>query len=122
MIGGSMMRQAIPKGSAVYIRYKDHVLFKNVAKPIEDPAERETLGWLTQETDELLCIQHDRTAENPHRSSGTASGLLLLKSCILEIRMLPLQDFLSGSINCQNNIVNTAEYALQSPKRKTQPK
>lgn len=117
-----MTDQAIPKGSAVYIRYKDHVLFKNVAKPIEDPAERETVGWLTQETDELLCIQHDRTAENPRHSSGTASGLLLLKSCILEIRMLPLQNFSSGSINCQNNITNTAEYALQSPKRKTQPK
>jgi hypothetical protein len=116
------MGKAIPKGSAVYIRYKDHVLFKNVAKPVEDAAERETLGWLTQETDELLCIQHDRTAENPHCSSGTASGLILLKSCILEIRSLPLQKIPSGSINCQNNITNTAEYALQSPKRKTQPK
>ena len=116
------MDKAIPKGSAVYIRYKDHVLFKNVAKPVEGAAERETLGWLTQETDELLCIQHDRTAENPHCSSGTASGLLLLKSCILEIRMLPLKNFPSGSINCQNNITNTAEYALQIPKRKTQPK
>jgi hypothetical protein len=116
------MNKGIPKGSAVYIRYKDHVLFKNVAKPIEDAAERETLGWLTQETDELLCIQHDRTVENPHCSSGTSSGLLLLKSCILEIRMLPLQKIPSGSINCQNTITNNAEYALQSPKRKTQPK
>lgn len=115
------MDQDIPKGSAVYIRYKDHVLFKNVAKPIEDVAERETLGWLTQQTDELICIQHDRTAENPHRSTGTASGLLILKSCIVEIRPLPLQNFPSGSINCRNNIINTAEYALQSPKRKTQP-
>jgi hypothetical protein len=116
------MDQAIPQGSVVYIRYKDHVLFRNTPKPIEDSAQRETVGWLTHETDELLCIQHDRTAENPHCSSGTASGLILLKSCILEIRMLPLKNFPSGSINCQNNITNTAEYALQSPKRKTQPK
>jgi len=116
------MDQAIPHGSVVYIRYKDHVLFRNTPQPVEGAAERETLGWLTQETDELLCIQHDRTAENPHHSSGTASGLLLLKSCILEIRMLPLKNFLSGSINCQNNITNNAEYALQIPKRKTQPK
>lgn len=116
------MDQAIPKGSVVYICYKDHVLFRNTPKPTEGAAERETVGWLTQETDELLCIQHDRTAENPHSSSGTASGLLLLKSCILEIRMLPLKNFLSGFINCQNNIVNTAEYTLQSLKRKTQPK
>jgi len=116
------MDQAIPHGSVVYVRYKDHVLFRNTPQPVEGAAERETVGWLTQETDELLCIQHDRTVENPHHSSGTASGLLLLKSCILEIRMLPLKNFLSGSINCQNNITNTAEYALQSPKRKTQPK
>jgi len=117
------MEEAIPHGSLVYIRYKDHVLFRNTPQPVESAAERETVGWLTQETDELLRIQHDsRTAENPHHSSGTASGLLLLKSCILEIHMLPLKNFSSGSINCQNNITNTAEYALQIPKRKTQPK
>ncbi|MBT0160534.1 hypothetical protein G4O51_11190 [Candidatus Bathyarchaeota archaeon A05DMB-2] len=116
------MDKAIPKGSAVYIRYKDHVLFKNTFKPIEDVAERETLGWLTQENNELLCIQHDRTVESPHHSSGTASGMVLLKSCILEICQLPLQKIPSGSINCQNNIINNAEYAPQNPKRKTQPK
>jgi len=116
------MDKAIPKGSAVYIRYKDHILFRNTAKPIADAAERETLGWLTQENNELLCIQHDRTIESLQHSSGTASGLILLKSCILEIRPLPLQNFPSGSINCQNNIINNAEYALQSKKRKTQPK
>ena len=38
------MDKAIPKGSAVYIRYKDHILFRNTAKPIADAAERETLG------------------------------------------------------------------------------
>jgi len=116
------MDKAIPKGSAVYVRYKDHVLFKNTFKPIADVAERETLGWLTQETNELLCIQNDRTVESLQHSSGTASGLILLKSCILEIRPLPLQKIPSGSINCQNNIINNAECALQSPKRKTQPK
>jgi hypothetical protein len=116
------MDKAIPKGSAVYISYKDHILFRNAAKPIEGATERETLGWLTQENNELLCIQNDRTVESSHHSSGTASGLILLKSCILQIRPLPLQNFPSGSINCQNNIINTAEYAPQNPKRKTQPK
>ena len=116
------MDKAIPKGSAVYIRYKDHVLFKNTFKPIEGAAELETLGWLTQENNELLCIQHDRTVKSLQHSSGTASGMVLLKSYVLEIRALPLQKFSSGSINCQNNIINNAEYAPQNPKRKTQPK
>jgi hypothetical protein len=44
---------SIPKGSVVYIRYKDHVLFKNTSQPVKDIAERETVGWLTQETGDL---------------------------------------------------------------------
>ncbi|RLI46039.1 hypothetical protein DRO69_03970 [Candidatus Bathyarchaeota archaeon] len=116
------MRKAIPKGSIVYIRYKDHVLYRNTPENLENAAERETIGWLTQETGELLCIQHDRTVESLNYSSGTASGLVLLKSCILEIRALPLQNFPSGSINCRNDKTTIAEYALQSAKRKTQPK
>jgi hypothetical protein len=85
------MGEAIPLGSAVYIRYLDHVLFKNTPEAVKDAAERETIGWLTQETGKLLCIQHDRTIESLQYSSGSVSGLVLLKSCILEIRALTLQ-------------------------------
>src|SRR3989337_3364717 len=106
------MTQAIPPGSVVYVRYKDHVLFRNT-KPIKDAAERETVGWLTQETNELLCVQHDRTVESLNYSSGTASGLVLLKSCVLKIRVLPLQNVPSGSLNCQNNKATIVESALQ---------
>jgi hypothetical protein len=116
------MSKAIPKGSIVYIRYKDHVLFRNTPEDLENAAERETVGWLTQETGELLCIQHDRTIESLNYSSGTASGLVLLKSCILEIRALPLQNFPSGSLISRSDITRNAEYALQNAKRKTQPK
>ncbi len=115
------MTQAIPQGSVVYVRYKDHVLFRNT-KPIKDAAERETVGWLTQENIELLCIQHDRTIESLNYSSGTASGLVLMKACILEICALPLQNFSRGSLSCQNDKPTVAEYALQTAKRKTQPK
>jgi len=113
---------SIPKDSVVYVRYKDHVLFKNTPQPVKDAAERETVGWLTQETGDLLCLQHDRTVESPHRSSGTASGLLLLKSCVLEVHALPLQRVPHGSLSCPDNKATTAEYALQTAKRKTQPK
>jgi len=116
------MGQAIPKDSIVYIRYKDHVLFKNTAKPVRDIAERETLGWLTHENKEHVCVEHDRTIESLQYASGTGSGLVLLKSCILEIRALPLQNFQRGSLSCQNTIARNAEYALQNAKRKTQPK
>ena len=82
------MGKAIPQGSAVYIRYLDHVLYRNTPEALENAVERETIGWLTQENKELLCIQHDRTIENLQNASGTASGLVLLKSHILEIHAI----------------------------------
>jgi len=80
--------EAIQKGSAVYIRYLDHVLFKNTPEALEDAAERETMGWLTQEVSDFLCIQHDRTVESFQYSSGSANGIVLRKSCILEIHAI----------------------------------
>jgi hypothetical protein len=115
------MGEAIPKGSAVYIRYRDHVLYRNTPEAVEDAAERETIGWLTQETGKLLCIQHDRTIECLQYSSGTASGLVLLKNCILEIRALPLQKPSRWPLISRNNDIINAESALQSAKRKIQP-
>ena len=115
------MGEAVPLGSVVYIRYLDHVLFKNTPDAVEDAAERETVGWLTQETGKLLCIQHDRTMESLQYSSGTASGLVLLKNCILEIRKLPLQKPSRWPLISGNDIIRDAESALQSAKRKIQP-
>ena len=34
------------KGSLVYIRYRDHVLFKDVDPSLYRPFIRETIGWL----------------------------------------------------------------------------
>jgi len=116
------MGQAIPQGSAVYIRYLDHVLYRNTQEAVENAAERETIGWLTQENKELLCIQHDRTIENLQNASGTATGLVLLKSCILEVRALPLQEFSRWHLISRKDIARNAESALQTAKRKTQPK
>ena len=115
------MVEAIPLGSAVYIRYLDHVLYRNTPEALEDAAERETIGWLTQENKELICIQHDRTIENLEYASGTASGLVLLKSCILEIRALPLPNTSRWPLISRNDIKGNAESALQNAKRKIQP-
>lgn len=116
------MGQTIPLGSAVYIRYLDHVLFRNISEAVENVAERETIGWLTQENKELICLQHDRTIESLQHENGTASGLVLLKSCILEIRALPLQNPSSWHLISRTDITRNAEYAIQKAKRKTQPK
>jgi hypothetical protein len=108
-------------GSPVYVRYKDHVLFKNVVQPIEEAVERETIGWLTKQTDDVMLIEHDRTIPRVQLSMGQGSGLIILKSCIIEIRELPLQKSSKCHLNSQKHTVR-AEYALQAKKRKTPEK
>ena len=88
-----MTSPAFPSDSPVYVRYKDHVLFKNIKQPIAEAVERETIGWLTKQTEEIMLIEHDRTIPNAQIPSGQGSGVIILKSCILEMRELPLQKF-----------------------------
>ncbi len=76
-------------GSPVYIRYKDHVLFKNIVQPIEEAVERETIGWLTKETDEIILVEHDRTIPCLQIPIGQGSGVIILKNCIIELHKLP---------------------------------
>jgi len=115
------MSQAIPSGSIVYVRYQDHVLFKNTSEPVSEVADRETVGWLTHENPEHICIEHDRTIEQLQFARGTGSGVVLLKSCIREIRVLPLQNGSNWPLIAPNDIARKAESALPTAKRKTQP-
>jgi hypothetical protein len=117
------MSQPIPVGSAVYVRYRDHILFRNTMNTIDVPVERETIGWLANENADAICIHWDKTLkpfskmnESPH------CGLVLIKNCILEIHALPLQDFLDWSLSCWNTKDSITECAFQTEKRKTQPK
>jgi hypothetical protein len=117
------MSQPIPAGSAVYVRYRDHILFRNTKNAIDVPVERETMGWLANENADAIRIHWDKTLkpfskmnESPH------CGLVLIRNCILEIRALPLQDFLRWPLSCANTKDTTVESALQNAKRKTQPK
>jgi hypothetical protein len=105
-------------GSTVYVRYKDHVLFKNIQQPLAEAGERETIGWLTKQTDEIMLIEHDRTIPNAQIPSGQSSGVIILKSCIIDIYPLPLQKSSKWILNLQGT-KGKAEYALQSKKRKT---
>ncbi|MEM2110849.1 MAG: hypothetical protein QXX08_03110 [Candidatus Bathyarchaeia archaeon] len=112
----------VPLGSAVYVRYKDHVVFKNVPEPVAEAAERETVGWLTKQNEEIMLIEHDRTVQNLETSSGQGNGIVILKNCVLEIRLLcprPLQKASNCHLNSAEPIVKD-EYALQPKKRKTQ--
>ena len=115
------MKKAIPLRSLVYVRYLDHVLYRNTPKPIEEPAERETIGWLTKDEKEVVCIENDRTLDELPYSSGSGSGLVLLRSCILEIRLSPIQKVSGWTLISRNTNFRNAESALQTKKRKIQP-
>jgi len=116
------MSEAIPIGSVVYIRYLDHVLFKNTPETVKAAAERETIGWLTHENSKLLCIENDRTLDKLPYSSGSGSGLVLLRSCIIEIRLSPIQTVSGWTLIPRSTNFRNAESALQTNKRKIQPK
>ena len=113
----------IPLGSAVYVRYRDHVIYKNTLQPTAEAAERETVGWVTKQNEEIVLIEHDRTIQTRETSSGQGNGIIILKSCIQEMRLLqpqPLQNNSDCHLNSPEPIVKD-EYALQPKKRKTQP-
>jgi hypothetical protein len=106
--------------SLVYVRYKDHIIYKNILQPLAEAAERETVGWLTKQNDEIMLIEHDRNFSIEVLSSGQSNGIIILKSCILEIHLLPLQKKLNCHLNSQNTLIK-GEFALKPKKRKTQP-
>jgi hypothetical protein len=111
----------VPAGSVVYIRYLDHVLYRNMPEPLEEATERETIGWLIGEREDVLSIGNDRTLDKLPYSRGKGSGFALVKSCLIEVRS-PLQNALDWPLIYRNpNIIN-AESALQTTKRKIQPK
>ena len=109
-------------GSAVYVRYKDHVLFKNIQQPIAEAVERETIGWLTKQNDEIMLIEHDRTIPNPQIPSGQGNGVIILKSCIIEIRKLPLQKSSNCHLNSAETIVKAStRFSQRSEKLNQKP-
>jgi hypothetical protein len=112
-------------GALVYVRYLDHVLFRNADAGLFKPALRETVGWLHCETADAIWVLWERSVEPlPHeRSPARESGLVLLKSDIVEMRRLPLQKILNGllfrssalTVNCR---VSASEREAKNSARK----
>ena len=74
----------------VFVKYIDHVIFnRNLAFAMK-PQVREAIGWLVYECDQYITLTWDRDAEPPtlHGGDAKASGLVLLKSDILEMKKI----------------------------------
>src|SRR2546428_11754933 len=74
----------------VYVKYWDHVLYHRTVPGAVAPQVRETIGWLVYECPDYIVLSHDRDAGPPTLKGGDpkASGLCLLRNCVLELRRL----------------------------------
>ncbi len=75
-------------GRVVYVRYWDHVLFKDVNSKAYGPQVRETVGWLAEDNGGYIRIEWERFNGSavPDNLRQRSTGLVILKSCILELR------------------------------------
>jgi hypothetical protein len=112
----------------IFVRYRDHVLYNRASPQAMQPQIREAIGWQVYDCELYIILSWDRDAQPPTLKSGDpkASGLVLLKSDILElqrlkVRSLPLQKNSNWSLNPQQPIQED-EYAFRSTERKTQTK
>jgi hypothetical protein len=78
----------VREGDLVLVRYLDHVLFKDVDPSLYRPWTRETVGWLDYEDGDHVRIVWERFAmpDPPQESKPRATGLLILKKVIVELR------------------------------------
>jgi hypothetical protein len=110
----------------VFVRYLDHVLYHRSSALAMKPQVREAVGWLIYECDRYVTIAWDQEVEPPtlHGGDPKASGLVIMKTDILELKKLgiymqPLQEISNCHLNSAE-IIDKGEYALQPRKRKTQ--
>jgi hypothetical protein len=72
------------KISLTYLRYLDHVLFRNCDPSEIKPAIRETVGWVIFESPEAMWICSDKPFETLPNEKNLGTGFIILKSVILE--------------------------------------
>jgi hypothetical protein len=72
------------KAAPIYVKYLDHVLFKNCNLAEAKPCIREVIGWLVSENSEGILICVDQPANPIAHEKIKATGLVILRNAILE--------------------------------------
>ena len=67
----------------IYVKYVDHVQFRNTDPHRLEPCIREVVGWLVKETKDALYLTYDRSVE-PMPFEKRECGFIILKSDIFE--------------------------------------
>ncbi len=75
-------------GDPVFVRYRDHVNFHRVAPDMVAPQTRRAVGMLRYACPEYVIVVWDEDDEPPKLkgADAKASGIVILKSDILELR------------------------------------
>jgi len=112
----------------VYLRYKDHVLFNRSSPLIMKPQIREAVGWLNYQCEDYLVLSWDRDTQPPKLKGGDAkaSGLVVLKSAVLELIKLQVHELpLQENSECHLNSTQPkgkVEWALPAKEAKNSKK
>jgi hypothetical protein len=74
----------------VFVRYRDHVMFSRATAEAMQPQIRKAVGWLVYECAQYIILSYDVDDMPPTLKGGDpkASGLVLLRSDILEFKRL----------------------------------
>ncbi len=105
----------IPK--LVYIKYKDHVFFRNVQTLPTESVMREAVGWVKKEDNEIMLIECDRPILQGY--SG-CNGVVVLKNCIIAMVEVPLNSLFGEHLNCPT-AKNKMSAALLAKEAKNSP-
>ncbi len=124
---GSTLQESIPLNplnDLIFVRYRDHVLYNRASALAMQPQIREAVGWLVYDCELYVILSWDRDAGPPtlHGGDPKASGLVLLRSDILDLQKLkvcsqPLQKTSNWHLNLKQPIQET-EYALLAKEAK----
>ena len=88
--GTHLDQSTISRNNLIYIRYRDHVLFKDGDASEYQPWIRETVGWLDYQDEEFVRIVWERFPEpsSPEKARLRSTGLAIDRRNILEMRCL----------------------------------
>lgn len=110
--------------NVVYVRYCDHVQYSRAFALVMSTQTRETVGWLVYECEQYITLAYDCDTDPPTLKGGDAkaSGLVLMRSAILEMKKLDdmvqwLQEPLGAFLN-NSQLMHNDEYALSATKVK----
>lgn len=85
-----LSKKKLGSKDVVLVKYHDHVLYHRCNAATMKPQIRECVGWLIREAPDYVVLCWDRDAEPPTLKGGDpkASGLVLLRSVIQELKHL----------------------------------